>query len=303
MLKDYQSILRFLFRHTKWRIGVGRLTPCEIIERGLDRCSFKWLEFNNSAVNADPFIFRRNDDYYIFYEDLDYKTNFKKIRWVKIDDNLEAVEHGKAHGLPVYASYPFLLEHGDAIYCIPEAHKESNISLYKAISFPSQWEKVSTLIDSVKGVDPTLYHNGETWWIFYSDKADNPNEKLYLSFSRDLLGPYRSHPQNPIVVDRSSARPAGNLLNLNGTLFRLGQDCSQKYGTAVVVNKIVEMDESIYREQKSLVLHPQKQWKYTDGFHTLTFYDGMAAIDARTIGFNPVTLLRRILSLSPIGNR
>lgn len=301
MLKDYQSPFRFLFRHTIWRIGIGRSTPREILKRGLDSCSFKWLELNSSSVNADPFIIKRSGDYYILYEDLDYKTNFKNIRWVRIDENLDAVEHGKANGLPLYTSYPFLLEYNDAVYCMPEAHKECNISLYVASSFPNQWEKVCTLIDEVKGLDPTLHHHNETWWLFYADKADNPNEKLFLSFSKDLFGPYRPHTKNPIVVDRSSARPAGNLFNLDGTLFRLGQDCSQKYGTAVVVNEIVKLDESVYREQKSVILHPPKHWKYADGFHTLTFYDDMVAIDARTISFNYTTFLRRIISLSPKG--
>ena len=297
MLKNSLSLLRYLFRHTKWRIGIARSTPREILKMGLDTCPFKWLEFNNSAVNADPFIFNRNGNYYIFYEDLDYKTNLKNIRWLRIDDNLDAVEHGTANGLPSCASYPFLLTHEDSIYCIPEAHKENNISLYVANLFPSQWEKVCTLIDEVKGVDPTLYYHDEKWWLFYSDNDDNPDEKLLLSFSNDLSGPYRPHPNNPIVVDRSSARPAGNLFNLDGTLFRLGQDCSHEYGTAVVVNEVVAIDETVYREQKSIILRSLKQWRYSHGFHTLTFCDGIVAIDARTINFNYTAFLRRLISL------
>ena len=75
MLKNPFRLFRYLFRHTKWRIGVARSSPSEILKRGLDACLFKWLEFNNSAINADPFILHRNGNYYIFYEDLDYKTN------------------------------------------------------------------------------------------------------------------------------------------------------------------------------------------------------------------------------------
>jgi beta-xylosidase len=297
MLKNPFRLFRYLFRHTKWRIGVARSSPSEILKRGLDACLFKWLEFNNSAINADPFILHRNGNYYIFYEDLDYKTNLKNIRWIRIDDNLDPIEHGKANGLPSYASYPLLLNHKNEIYCIPEAHKENNISLYVATLFPGQWEKVCTLIDEVKGVDPTIFYHAEKWWLFYSDKDDSPDEKLLLSFSKDLSGPYRSHPNNPIVIDRSSARPAGNLFQLDGTLFRLGQDCSNKYGGAVVVNKIVAMDETVYREQKSAILRCLNQWKYTAGFHTLTFCEGMVAVDAKSINFSYATFLKRLTSI------
>jgi len=297
MLKNISSLFRYLFCHTKWRIGITRATLREVFNRGLDSYSFKWLEFNNSAVNADPFVFNRNFNYYIFYEDLDYKTNIKKIRWVCIDDNLDAIEDGDVDGLPFYSSYPFLLKHDESIYCIPEAHKENNISLYVATLFPTQWQKVCTLINEVKGIDPTLYHHSGKWWLFYSDNDDNPNEKLLLSYSSNLFGPYRSHPKNPIVIDRSRARPAGNLINLDGNLFRLGQDCSHKYGKAVAVNEIVALDKYVYREEKKAILYPGKQWKYFDGFHTLSFCDNLVAVDARTIHFNLATFLQRIISL------
>ena len=64
-----------------------------------------------------------------------------------------------------------------------------------------------------------------------------------------------------------------------------------------MVNKIVAMDETVYREQKSAILRCLNQWKYTAGFHTLTFCEGMVAVDAKSINFSYATFLKRLTSI------
>ena len=45
---------------------------------------------------------------------------------------------------PFHVSYPYLLKHDDAFYCIPETARANEVSLYKAEDFPCDWRKIQT---------------------------------------------------------------------------------------------------------------------------------------------------------------
>jgi len=55
---------------------------------------------------------------------------------------------------------------------------------------------------------------------------------------------------NPIVSDIKNARPAGKVMEANGKLYRVAQDCSTRYGSGFNINEIVSLTEDSYQERK-----------------------------------------------------
>ena len=146
---------------------------------------------------------------------------------------------------------------------VPESSDHRSIDLYKATSFPSQWEKVLCLMDAVRAADATLYYDQAKWWMFCNISEFEGtviNDELFLFYTEDLLNPdWKPHALNPIIRDCSSARPAGNLFIKNGKLYRPSQDCSYIYGYGIKINEVIQLNENSYEEK--CVEHILPNWQ------------------------------------------
>jgi hypothetical protein len=78
--------------------------------------------------------------------------------------------------------------------------------------------------------------------------------------------------------DARCARPAGRLFYWNGDLYRPSQDCSGRYGSAIVINKVVRLDASEFREEA--VARVEARWAPNlHGIHTVNTAAGISIID------------------------
>ena len=111
--------------------------------------------------------------------------------------------------------------------------------------------------------------------------------ELWLFSSRSLDEEWRPHPQNPIVTDPGTARPAGRLFRRGGVLIRPGQDCSRRYGEAVVLNRVELLSRDQYRESPVGRIEPD--WMPgVERTHTYTFDSRYECLD----GYRHVRRLR-----------
>ena len=106
------------------------------------------------------------------------------------------------------------------------------------------------------------------------------NETLRLFYAAELKGPWTEHPLSPIVKkDLKTARPAGRPFVIDGTLYRLGQDCYPTYGNQVHAFQITEISTATYSEkmiERPLVKASSKGWNA----------EAMHHVDAHQIGTN-----------------
>jgi hypothetical protein len=77
------------------------------------------------------------------------------------------------------------------------------------------------------------------------------NSILHLYFADTLLGPWRMHPQSPVVMgDLQKARPAGRVIVHQGRVVRFTQDDSVVYGRQVRAFEITHLSRQVYEERE-----------------------------------------------------
>ena len=230
---------------------------------------------------ADPFVIKKNSIYFIFFEEVLLVEDKGRICYIEIDSQGNISESRIALETNFHLSYPFIIEDKNELYMIPETMENNRIELYKCIKFPNKWELDHVMIKNLQAVDSTIFkHNGK-YWMFSNLRSDpnfSINEELYLFFSESLHGEWTSHPLNPIISDIRKSRPAGNIIEANGRIYRPSQDSSIRYGYSININEIIKISECEYEERP--VEHILPKWSNEIcGVHTINRHRDMTVID------------------------
>ncbi|HWQ25377.1 MAG TPA: hypothetical protein VN367_01215 [Chlorobaculum sp.] len=200
---------------------------------------------------ADPFMIMRDGQFHLFFEVLNDRRNTGEIGYARSRD-LKSWEYlGIVLKERFHLSYPYVFEHEGKIYMIPECAKSNAVRLYRASAFPSRWEYVTSLISGKKRhsplLDPSIVRHNGHWYLFsYARKLNN----LHLFTSADLKGPWKEHPESPVVeASQSFARPGGRVVDHDGSLYRYAQDGLPRYGSKAWAFRITELTPESYREE------------------------------------------------------
>src|SRR5206468_3791585 len=145
---------RGLLRHEAWCIGIAE-EPIESFLQARGEKRIRWLDPpERGRFIADPFGAQVDGATHILYEDFRYATSKGVIATVEATATGTPRTPKIAIELPVHASYPYLVLDRGEVYCIPETNEAREIGLYRAIDFPTRWEKLGTLISGVAALDP-----------------------------------------------------------------------------------------------------------------------------------------------------
>ena len=163
---------------------------------------------------------------------------------------------------------------------VPESSQARSVRLYRAAPFPRRWIQEAILLDGVEASDPTIIKYGGRFWMFTTtrDGTGSCSDMLSLFVAERLLGPWRSHPRNPVLIDAAGARPAGALVWRHGQLWRPVQDCRTGYGTALGLAEITRLDETGFAQNVRAVLRPGPAWPGRK-LHTLNRAGPLEVID------------------------
>jgi hypothetical protein len=101
----------------------------------------------------------------------------------------------------------------------------------------------------VSDTDVLLEQDGRLWlFTAVAEEGASLHDELHLFSATTLEGPWEPHPMNPVVSDVRSARPAGRIFRHRGHLIRPSQDCSRRYGHALVFNRVDVLSADDYAE-------------------------------------------------------
>lgn len=152
------------------------------------------------------------------------------------------------------------------------------VDLYRARRFPEDWVFETRLI-AERLRSPTYFEYGGRRWLCGTSQAFESSEyDAFALYSADsVLGPWRAHRRNPVLVDGASAKPAGSLWRENGMLYRPGEDLIRPSG-GVSIKRVDALTGSDYEEEASgRIAFAQRQGLV--GPSTLTRGGGFEAID------------------------
>ena len=237
---------------------------------------------------ADPFPIEIDGRHFLFVEDYSYAARRAVISVSEAGPDDAWSPPRRVLECDHHLSYPFVFEHEGAIYMLPETGEAGRVELHRAVEFPHEWRLDRVLLDGLTAVDATLHIEDGILWLFANIvEGHGDRGELWLFSSRSLDGEWRPHPQNPIVTDPGTARPAGRLFRRGGVLIRPGQDCSRGYGEAVVLNRVDILSAGEYRETPVDRIEPD--WMPgVKGTHTYTFDSRYECLD----GYRHVRRLR-----------
>ena len=208
---------------------------------------------------ADPFPIERDGRYFIFIEELPFSINKGHISVMEVWANGNWTRPVKVLERNYHLSYPFLFEWQGDLFMLPETGQNRTVEVYRCHHFPDDWRLESVLLENVNSADATLAQIGDRWWMFVNigEVGTELYDELHLYHADQPFGQWVPHRNNPVKSDARSARPAGNLFQFKGQLYRPAQCCVPLYGSALSLNQVERIDVDVFNERLVTQLTPE----------------------------------------------
>lgn len=276
----------------KWIIGIFRADIKDIIRSKSFNPDIKWLPIKSiDPYYADPFLISSKEGTYkILLEDFSFNENYGKISLMTLDARFKQVDFKLLLDTKSHLSYPFAYTENNRIYIFPEAGQSGKLSCY-------EYDPVNETIRFVMDIldlplrDSTIIKQDGKYWIYGTMSENGTDYKLYVFFSDNLLGPYLSHPGNPIKSGLDGNRPAGNFIVIDGIIYRPTQNCQIEYGESMTINKVTELNEHNVAEEPYMTIRINKSNRFNHGMHTIhtiNVMDDIIVVDGIKWTFSPI---------------
>jgi len=243
-------LIQMYRKNMQWSIGIYRgsnpfnLSAPGNIENPV--LSARDVSDVDAAFIADPFMVKDQGTYYMFFEVMNLDSNMGDIGYAVSEDGKEWNYGQIILDEEFHLSYPAIYLWDGQYYMIPESGEDQSVRLYRAVSFPREWEFVGKLLSGSTLYDPTLFFRDNRWWMFTSSTG---NDELNLFYSDSLCSGWQAHPMNPLIENNPElARPAGHVFEYENSLYRLAQDDFPGYGEQVYALEITQLSIDSYKE-------------------------------------------------------
>jgi hypothetical protein len=263
-----------------WSIGVLWGSRWDV-PNNVPLMNFTKLQDDGKRYYADPFILCYNGATWLFAEELGYKDKKGVISCGELRAGETEISFRPVLARPYHLSYPFVFQHGDEVYMMPESGSSRKVELYRARTFPLDWILDRIILEDLELYDSTLLNYRNMWWIFGAvvHKGGSDRDELAIFYSEQLGGCWRPHALNPVKSDCRSARPAGRIIVVGDRLLRPAQDCENGYGMGVVWLEILELTPDNFNERE--IARWPGSAAGAQGLHTFDCQGELAVIDTR----------------------
>lgn len=290
-----KRLYRLCTRAPHWRVGWRHVNGSGVFDRG-DIGGTLWNDLPNPGDRflADPFPVIWKGETWVFAEDFEHRTQKGIISAVPFGEEGPTGSARPVLEMPWHLSYPFIIADGGEIWMIPESSTDRTVRLYRADPFPDRWVEEAVLLHSLEASDATVVRHEGRYWMFAvtRDGAGAPSDTLSLFMADKLIGPWRPHPANPVLIDASAARPAGNMVYRDGRLWRPVQDCRNGYGRALGLAEVTHLDNERFSQTVHTILRPGADWPGRR-IHTLNRAGTLECIDGSSLSLKTSKLFPR----------
>lgn len=243
-----------------------------------DNYIFKELRFDhrNRFWIADPFLFEKGEDVFVFYEAFDLIERKGKIGFSLLNEPDKTMSVQIILDEPYHLSFPYVFEHEGDIFMMPETCGNNSIKLFKAISFPDKWIEFNVLLSNIFACDTIFIpEHGMKYLLtseMYSGQTPNGNYKscwvknVCFKLNKEFL----IDGKGALVTEGDCGiRNAGKTFVRGGKLYRVGQNCPNKqYGKGLVLFEIESL--APYKEN---LLWIKNHEDFDEHIHKLEKYD------------------------------
>jgi hypothetical protein len=286
----------------KWIIGIFRDNIKDIIRSKAFDPQINWLPIRSiDTYYADPFLLSSTDENIkIILEDFSFDENYGKISIMTLDKCFKQVDYKMLLDTKNHISYPYVFTENNKTYIFPEAGRSGKLSCYE---YDPVNESIAFLQDIVDLplCDSSILKQNDKYWIFgtlseIDTDADKITDyKLYVFFSDSLLGPYVSHPANPLKSGLNGTRQAGNFIQVDGIIYRPTQNCEKQYGESITINKVTELNEINVAEEPYMNISINRKNRSNFGMHTIhtiNVMNDIIVVDGIKWTFSPIIQLK-----------
>lgn len=219
------SLFRKLFLDGEWTIAFR--DKCEFLD-----CNKQFESIPNSKKYwfADPMLVENKNGVFLFCEAYD-KNAEKGVIGVFTFNNGKFGDFRIVIEENYHMSYPCVFLYDNQYYMIPESGENNTLDLYYAVDFPYQWEKLTTLLNGKRYVDPTVYCSRDNKLLMYV--YDEKDGYYGITFELDLQQ-RKIIEINRISYSMNEGRSAGYFFKLNDKMIKPVQDCREIYGKSIM---------------------------------------------------------------------
>ena len=203
---------------------------------------------------ADPFLWEAGGTHYLLFEEVAAGQSRGRLGCVQLLQDGSCTEMKIILDRPYHLSYPCVVPLDGDLFMLPETAKANRVEIYRFSRFPWDVELVSSPIEGIALVDTTPIFIDDTWYFFTTTTA--PFMETLLFSATRLEGPWSLHSCNPVSTSVRNCRSAGQLFWHSGRLFRPTQDCSVRYGYAIVVNEVTRLTPHEFEERPVSYIPP-----------------------------------------------
>ena len=243
-------LFRQVDRPLHWRIAIRR-TRVPLYEDSSRAAlqSFRWVDSPHACHWADPVIFEREGQTWLFFEETVDPSRVGHICCGRLTPDGDLVDVRAVLQQPHHLSFPQIIVADGEVFMLPEGAQGGGVDLCRARRFPDEWALEKRLLD-FRCVDSSGFRASESWWMTTSPQVVPGHAPITWLLRADrLTGPWEFQPGGVVASDVRVARGAGSVFERSGRLIRPSQDCSVSYGHALVLNEIVSLHEPQYRER------------------------------------------------------
>lgn len=251
----FRKFLKLMFGNVfiNWNVVIGsfdnKLNLLESIE----------IKNNSYSYFADPFIIEINNKIYIFVEEFFWKTNLGKISLFEFN-NFVVNYNGVILEEDFHLSFPFVFNHNNITYMIPETYQNTNISLYESKKNPLKWEHKGDIVSNICTSDTVVFPYKKKLIALSNNESGRFGDRLTnLSLFKSSAKSWQDLPQFEFIstISTEACRSRnGGLFKWRNNYYRVNQlPAFNIYGKNVSVNKICLNDdgnELSYHEEDAI---------------------------------------------------
>ncbi len=205
--------------------------------------------FDTHVICADPFLFVKNNQLYLFYEDLNTYGGKGVIRMTHTKNMHDWTKPIIVLKENFHLSFPYIFEDRGEVYMIPETYQDLSVRLYMGNADLTEWVYVKTILKGEKYVDSFIYIHEGIYFLFAPIELTDKNYVQNLYYSDSLLGNWTLHPSSPIAQGKESGRNGGAMFCYDNKIYRPAQNCSVRYGGNVGICKVEIISINNYKEK------------------------------------------------------